>query len=200
MGTVAAAAHARARRRDDHHRRQHDHHCRRPRRRRVGRLGAVEHAVGGPAGGQRGCRDRVGEVSADPVVLRPAKAGSGSRRGRRRQVGCLLAGNDRRVLRGHVLLRPADAPGPQGADGVDPFVVGRHADRLMDQRTVARRRPAARAVPFLLAERHPAVPGEREPLRAEPEEMGSEADRRGRVRRRRWVRATRTSRRRSTTG
>ena len=145
----------------------------------------VSSATCGSAPGSRTCSGRSGrqttrrQRSRQRTFRRSGCSMSresrlGSRRGRRGQVGCLLAGIDRRVLRGPVFLRPADAPGPQGADGIDPFVVGRHADRLVDQRTVAGRRPAARAVPYLLAERHPAVPGEREPLRAEPEEMGSE--------------------------
>ena len=55
-------------------RREHDHHRRRPRRRRVDRVGTVEHAVGRPAVGQRRRGDCVGEVSADPFVLRSAQS------------------------------------------------------------------------------------------------------------------------------
>ena len=93
-------------------------------------------------------RNRRGEIPADSILLRSAQALARAGRRRGREVGGVLAGVGEGLLGGAVLLRPPDAPGSQGADGIDPHVVGRHADRVVDQRTVARR-PTPRLEPFL---------------------------------------------------
>src|SRR5690348_8059031 len=100
----------------------------------MGRLGAVEHAVGGAPDQQRRRGNSGSESPRNAAVLCPAQTFGDSCGRRGREVGGLLARVGEGLLRRAVLLRTAVASRPESSHGPDSFVLGRNAHRVVAER------------------------------------------------------------------
>ena len=108
----------------------------------------MEMGIGGVQ--QRQGRDRRGQLPANPPVLRGTTTAAGAGHRRARATGARAArrrcrGRLGRFFGGGLLLRPHAAPGAEGAGRPDPYFMGRHPGRVLDQPQGAGSDPALKS-------------------------------------------------------